>query len=153
MAYKISGRVLFIGPSQILVSKSGSQYSKREVVIAVRKFDPYTGQPNEERDNTPKFTFFGQQCQQLDTISNNDIVVIHFDLSGRSYDKEGKTEYFTEVRPFRIESSSGNSSQAVPAASVPEQSNPFGLINPSTIPAPSTEAISVAKTADDDLPF
>ncbi len=114
MAYKISGRVMIVGHTQTLTSKSGNSYTKRDLVMTVRKFDPYTGYPSEDNDNTPKFTFMGQQCQQLDTIKTGDIVVVHFDISGRSYEKDGRTEYFTEVRPFRVEQPNGQGNQAAP---------------------------------------
>lgn len=153
MAYKISGRALFIGPAMTMTSKSGNQYTKRDMVIAVRKFDPYTGHPSEESDNTPKFTFFGQQCQQLDAVRIDDIVVVHFDISGRSYEKDGKKEYFTEVRPFRVDPCRAVSANAVQPPGVDDNSNPYGLINPSALPKPADPDLSSPKLENDDLPF
>lgn len=103
MAYKITGSVLAIGPTQTLSSKSGNTYTKRDLIISVRLFDPYTGQPIADNSNTPKFTFIGEKCATLDQFSPGNVVTISFDISGRSYDKDGKTEYFTEIRPFRID--------------------------------------------------
>lgn len=120
MAYKISGRVITVGPTQTLPAKSGNTYTKRDLIMTVRKFDPYTGYPSDDKDNTPKFSFFGQQCQQLDNIKVGDIVVVHFDVSGRSYEKDVKTEYFTEVRPFKVEVSSGTNNQVPPQPYIPQ---------------------------------
>ena len=114
MAYKITGSILIIEPTQSLVStKTGNSYTKRDLIIAVRTFDPHTGQPEVNRDNTPKLTFMGDRCRDLDQFKVGDIVVVDFDINGRSYDKDGKTEYFTEVRPFRI---ALNKQQAQPVA-------------------------------------
>lgn len=167
MAYKISGRALIVGPTQNLAAKSGNSYIKRDLIITVRKFDPYTGYPSDDKDNTPKFSFFGQQCQQLDNIKTGDIVVIHFDISGRSYEKDGKTEYFTEVRPFNVEVSGSQSNQSHPQPFIPQSQPQYK--EPSQAPQPYQPSIpsnpqpfgqqtfppapeGVPKN-DDDLPF
>ena len=134
MAYKITGRVTMVGPTQTLSAKSGNSYTKRDLIMTVRKFDPYTGYPSEDKDNTPKFSFFGQQRQQLDNIKVGDIVVVHFDISGRSYEKDGKTEYFTEVRPFKVELSNGQSNQVTPQPYIPQTQQPYQA--PSQAPQP-----------------
>ncbi|MBD5585348.1 MAG: DUF3127 domain-containing protein [Clostridia bacterium] len=102
MAYKITGRVLNIGPSQSIIAKSGNQFVKRDVVIMVRKFDPYTGEPSFDELNTPKFSFMNEKCQQLDKIKVGEIVNISFDVRGRAYEKDGKKDYLTDVNPFSI---------------------------------------------------
>lgn len=103
MAYKISGTVLHIGDTVTLPSRSGTPFTKRDLVITVRKFDPYTGVPSEDSGNTPKFSFVNANCRQLDGLKNGDIVTVLFDISGRSYEKDGRTEYFNDIRPFRVE--------------------------------------------------
>lgn len=102
MAYKITGTVLTIGPAISFSSRTGNTYIKRDLVIIVRLFDPYTGQPEEQANNTPKFTFFGDRCRDLDNFKVGDVVTINFELSGRSYIKDGKTEYMTDVRPLGV---------------------------------------------------
>ena len=159
MAYKITGRVTVVGPLQTLTARSGNTYTKRDLVMTVRKFDPYTGQPADDPGNTPKFTFMGDKCRQLDRIKPDDVVVIHFDISGRSYDKDGKTEYFTEVRPFRVDlQPTANSritqeayqenTSAQPEWYAPGYASypaPFGTQPPPQAPGASPD--------DDDLPF
>lgn len=103
MAYKITGRIVSVGPTQELTAKSGNPYQKRDFVMTVRKFDPYTGQPTDDEGNTPRFTLFGERCNDLNGVFKGDIVTVSFEISGRSYDKDGQTEYFTEVRPLRVE--------------------------------------------------
>lgn len=140
MAYKISGRAITVGPTQTLAAKSGNSYTKRDLIMTVRKFDPYTGYPSDDKDNTPKFSFFGQQCQQLDNIKTGDIVVVHFDISGRSYEKDGKTEYFTEVRSFKVELSNGQGNQVAPQPFIPQAQQPYQA--PSQSPQPYQPPIS-----------
>lgn len=103
MAYKITGRLISVGNTQEMSSKSGNRYQKRDFVMTVRKFDPYTGQPTGDEGNTPKFTLFGERCNDLNGIFPGDIVIVSFEISGRAFDKDGKTDYFTEVRPLRVE--------------------------------------------------
>ena len=103
MAYKITGSILIIEPTQTLTSaRTGSAYMKRDLVIAVRLYDPYTGEPKEDSSNTPKFTFIGERCRDLDMFKAGDIVTVDFDISGRSYTRDGKTEYAADIRPFRV---------------------------------------------------
>lgn len=129
MAFKIIGRVTFVGPAQTLLAKSGNSYTKRDFVITVRRFDPNTGQPSDDEGNTPKFSFMGDNCSQLDNIKVDDIVEVQFNIYGRCYDKDGKTEYFTEVRPFRVDvvSAPANRMQQ-PVYQVPQQ--PYGQHTP-----------------------
>lgn len=102
MAYKISGRVLYIGPSQSISSKSGASHVKRDLIISVRRFDPNTGQPTDDPRNTPIFQFFNDKCQQLDRIKIGDIVIVDFSIFGRTYEKEGRREYITDVSPNSV---------------------------------------------------
>lgn len=92
-----------MGELQTLSSKSGNSYKKRDLVISVMRFDPYTGIPKADPDNTPKFTFIGDRCNDLENISVGMTVIVDFDINGRRFEKDGKTEYFTDVRPFRID--------------------------------------------------
>ena len=102
MAYKITGRVLQISTPQSFKSKSGTPFTKQDIVIMVRKFDQYTGEPSFDEYNTPKFSFMNEKCQQLDHIKVGTIVTISFDVRGRSYEKDGKTEYLNDLTPFGI---------------------------------------------------
>lgn len=102
MAYKITGTVLAITPAIDFKSRSGNTYVKRDLIMTVRLFDPYTGQPEEQTNNTPKFTFFGDRCRDLDNFNIGDVVTVNFDISGRSYEKDGRIEYMTDVRPLGV---------------------------------------------------
>lgn len=156
MAYKITGRVMEVGQTQSLTSKNGTAYTKRDVVITVRKFDPYTGIPSEEEGNTPKFTFFGERCKDLDDITPGIIVNISFEITGREYTKDGKTDYFTEVKPLRIsrQPSVGMPADAVKTDYVKEAANAAGIRGYEGEPTPAeTIKEAPASNDDDDLPF
>lgn len=104
MAYKISGRVLKKSEAQTFPSKSGNSYTRQDLVIAVKRYDPYTGEPTEDETNTPKFTFFGDRINDLALISEGDGVTIHFEIAGRKFTKEdGSVEYFNDIRPLRVD--------------------------------------------------
>lgn len=154
MAYRISGRVLQIGAPVNLSSKSGTQFTKRDLVIIVRKFDPYTGVPSEESDNTPKFTFMNSNCQLLDNIKVGDIVTVSFDVSGRSYDKDGRTEYFTDLRPFRVDQQRQTYQQ--PQAAIQPYHDPLSPAQPNNPTEAQMQAqidSMASQMQTDDLPF
>lgn len=103
MAYKITGTVLAIGEAQTLPAKSGSTYTKRDLILTIRKFDQYTGQPTDDDGNTPKFTFMGEKCRDLDSFKIGDIVTVSFEVNGRAFiNKDGRTDYFTDLRPVFV---------------------------------------------------
>lgn len=156
MAYKITGRILNIGDLQTITSTStGKSYNKRDVVISAFLFDSYTGQPTEDASNTPKFTFFGNRCQDLEQFKVGDMVVIGFEINGRSYQKDGKIEYFTEVRPTSIYESRQAISQPATPAVAPAMNDPFGPPT-GTIDASSDAAninMKAVNSLSDELPF
>lgn len=160
MAYRITGTVLETGAAQTFNSKNGTPYTKRDLVITVRKFDQYTGQPADEVGNTPKFTFMGDKCQKLDGIKTGDVVTISFDITGRSYDKDGRKEYITDFKPFAIDVISRQQSYAPvapqPYAPQPVQSN-FPMFSQPAQPCPPMpqQAPQADNTGQkkDDLPF
>lgn len=154
MAYKLTGSVLLIGDTVMLPSKSGTPFTKRDLVITVRKFDPYTGVPSEEPGNTPKFTFMNANCQLLDNIKVGDVVTVLFDIAGHSYDKDGRTEYFTDVRPFKVELQRQSHQQ--PQAVSQTSQDPFAYqqpTNPNDMQIASQAAPIASQKESDELPF
>lgn len=105
MANTIIGQIASIGPTQSLVAKnSGNSFQKRDIVINVRRFDPNTGEPVTDWENTPKLSFLGDKCRDLDRFQVGQMVVISFDLQGRKYTTaNGETDIITEARPYKIE--------------------------------------------------
>lgn len=156
MAYKITGKVHIIGEMLTLASKSGSQYNKRDLVITVIKFDPYTGAPTVDVNNTPKFTFIGERCRDLDNLTIGQTVTVFFEVNGRSYEREGKTEYFTDLRPLKVELNRSQVSEPTqPFVNRFENANFVGNIP--TTPSPDIQAsngsINEPQSEIDSLPF
>lgn len=104
MANTIIGQIASIGPTQSLMAKNGNAFQKRDLVINVRRFDPNTGEPVTDWENTPKLSFMGDKCRDLDRFQVGQMVVISFDLQGRKYTTaNGETDIITEARPYKIE--------------------------------------------------
>lgn len=104
MANTIIGQIASIGPTQSLMAKNGNAFQKRDLVINVRRFDPNTGEPVTDWENTPKLSFMGEKCHDLDRFQVGQMVVVSFDLQGRKYtNANNETDIITEARPYKIE--------------------------------------------------
>lgn len=104
MANTVIGSIVNIGAIQNLTSKNGNSFTKRDIVISVKRYDPNTGQPVNDWENTPQLTFLGDKCRDLDGFKVGDMVSISFDLNGRRYtNAQGQVSIITEARPFKIE--------------------------------------------------
>ena len=103
MANTLTGKILAIGQPQNVPSKDGSKtFVKREVIIDMTRFDPYTGERGFE--NTPSLEFFCDTCNELNNFRVGQIVVISFDVQGSKYtDRDGMQKIFTRLRPYKIE--------------------------------------------------
>lgn len=141
MANKISGRVLLLTPTETLPTKNGKTYSKRELVIERTIFDKDTGLPTTDPTDTPVFRIMGQGCSEVDSINPGDNVTVHYELQGRSYDKDGVKKYFTDIRVFRVDKQSHPSIEH-PAVSM--------TVDPTPI---YTESQTESVNDDGDLPF
>ena len=136
MANQITGKILYIYPTQQLPSKDGSKtYLKRGIVIDCTRLDPYTGERGFE--NTPFLEFIGDKCAELDKFQVGHVVTISFDVQGTRYrNKDGVEQIFTRVQPYRIEPR-----QAAPQPAYQQQ--------PQNFPPP----VDANGNAKDDLPF
>ncbi len=118
MANQVIGKIVSIGQTQNLKSKTGSAFQKRDVVINVQRYDPYTGLPATDWENTPKLSFMGEKCRELDRFQAGQMVVISFDLQGRKYETANKEiDIITEARPYRIELYGQRANQSAPQQS------------------------------------
>lgn len=104
MANQLTGKILYVYPTQQLPSKDGSKtILKRGIVIDCTRFDPYTGERN-GFENTPMLEFIGDRCTELDKYQVGQIVTISFDVQGTRYrNKDGVEQIFTRLQPYRIE--------------------------------------------------
>lgn len=122
MANVIVGSILAIGQLQNLTSKSGNAFKRRELTISVRRFDPNTGEPVIDNENTPQFVFMGDRCDDLNRFQPGQMVTISFDVQGRKYvGQDGIEKIITDIRPYKIEPYQPRtySSPAQPSAPAP----------------------------------
>jgi hypothetical protein len=104
---QIIGTILKVYPIVQLSTKSGQPFTKRDVVISVRRYDPMTGQPSDYTE-TPLITFFNDRCTQIDQFQIGQPVQISYELTGRRYtNASGEEFYATDVRGYRIEPYAG----------------------------------------------
>lgn len=82
---KIKARILYVYPTQQLISKSGNAYQKRDFVINPLSFDGETGEPTFDEDNIPQLSITGDRCSQLDGLKKGDCVTVEFYLRGHRY--------------------------------------------------------------------
>ena len=151
MANTLTGKILYIYPTQQLPSKDGSKtYLKRGIVIDATRFDPYTGERGFE--NTPMLEFIGDRCAELDKYQVGQIVTISFDVQGSRYrNKDGVEQIFTRVQPYRIEARQVQPTPQAPAQQPIQQPTPQPTYQqqPQNFPPP----VDVNGNVKDDLPF
>lgn len=155
---KITGKILYIYPTQQLTSKSGNTFTKRDFVLAVQSFDRDTGEPTIDEGNTPLLSLTNDRCSQLDSVRIGQIVSVDFYIRGRRYRDDSDKERIitdinvTSVRPHNQTFPAQVAPGPAPVQSVgtvePYPANPVG-------PGPATQAAPMAQPtrAKDDLPF
>jgi hypothetical protein len=160
MAYTITGRILNVTPTQELISKAGKAFTKRDVVISRIIFDPNTGAPTVDTEDTPIFTLLGSSCSQLDGMFPGAEITIRFELRGRSYEFEGSRRYSTDIRVLNVSAHAHTVDLTAPTAS---PAAPLPSFEPTPAPVaatpqhppfgePFTAPVSPAEF-DNDLPF
>lgn len=90
-----------LGQTQQVASKSGSTFSRRELVLNCARYDQYTGEKISE--NHPQFEFSGKACEKLDGLNVGDVIVVSFTLQGSWYEKDGVRKNFTRVVGYDVE--------------------------------------------------
>lgn len=145
MANQVTGRLVEIGRTQQIASKTGGNpFLKRDFLLDARTYDPYTGQPSEYENLLP-LELGGERCADLDRFRAGDTVTVSFALQGRSWtNRDGEQKRMVSIRCYRIE--------------------PYGKSPAAQQPAPQPAAIPPAQfppqvdasgypTANDDMPF
>lgn len=140
MANTIIGQIASIGPTQSLMAKNGNAFQKRDLIINVRRFDPNTGEPVTDWENTPKLSFIGDKCSDLDRFQVGQMVIISFDLQGRKYtNANNETDIITEARPYKIEAYGQRASQPAPQQ-MTAQTQPQAPTYPQSAPMSQAQA-------------
>jgi len=50
----------------------------------------------------------GDKCRDLDQYRLGDTITVHFNVNGRRYEKEGKTNWFTTLQAWKLEGTGTN---------------------------------------------
>lgn len=159
MANQIIGKVFFIDNVVEIPTKNNGVFTKRQIVLDASHYDQMTGQKFE---NYPAFDFVGNRVSELDKFKVGDLVTISFALNGRSFDKDGKTTYFTSVNGYKIEPyqrqdnryQQTNGTQAnTPTSASPHQAQSVQNSSQQNEPFPPPVDESGSPQNEDDLPF
>lgn len=105
MANQITGKIEVIYPVNVMKKKSGDgTFSKREMVLDITGFDPYTGE-KKGYDNYAKIEFTGDRIKELDAYQRGEVVTVSFDLQGSKIQdpQDGSIRYITNVKGYKIE--------------------------------------------------
>ena len=99
MAYELTGKVLEIFPTQ----EVSATFKKREFVIE-------KSESSGDRTFTDfiKFQLIQDRCALADNFKIGDEVKVTFNIKGSKWEKEGRTNYFTNLDVWRMERVSGN---------------------------------------------
>jgi len=95
MSLEITGKLVSRSETQVISEK----FSKRDFVIEITE---------ESGGNSyPQYVKLQLTKNKVDLISKfkqNDMIKVSFNLKGKKYEKNGKTDYFTNLEAWRIES-------------------------------------------------
>jgi len=86
---KIEGKLHKIFETQQVTDK----FSKREFILEIF---------NDTYANYPKFELQNKNCNKLDEVPEGSQIEIEFDLRGRAWEKDGKTQYFNTLVAWKI---------------------------------------------------
>ena len=79
--------------------------------------------------NVIKFQLSNDKCGLIDNIEKGTNIKVHFNITGRSWEKEGKVSYFTNLEAWKIESvsaSSGLTTENLPEIPADMETPPLG---------------------------
>ena len=102
MSYEATGKIIEIYGEQQVTEK----FRKREFVLEI---------PDGMYPQQIKFELTQDKCAALDNFSKGDEVKVSFNIRGRSYDKDGKKNYFTTIQAWRLDKVSSNSPSSSPS--------------------------------------
>ena len=148
MPNTIIGTVLEIGNTEVVPTRSGNEFCKRQLVLDASTYDQFTG---ERRENLPSFNFLQKHVGDLDHLQVGERVIVSFAISGRRYEKDGVTRYFNDIVGFKVEPFT-NGSQPYPS-SVPYQ-QPAQTLNAAQSVSNAAQSVSnAAQTGSPQHPF
>ena len=70
--------------------------------------------------------FTKRECPLLDKFNTGQVVTVHFNIRGKSWEKDGKTSYFNSLEAWRIEAKGIGKHIETVQAEVVQPSDPLG---------------------------
>jgi len=127
MSFEIVGKLV----EKYNVIQVSDRFKKREFVIESKE-------SNNGMDfkDFIKFQLTQDKCNLIDSVQSNDEIKVSFNIRGNKWEKEGKTNYFTNLDAWRVEKTQGKNQS----------------LNDEAIPSPSIEDMPLDDEPDD-LPF
>lgn len=95
MSNTVTGKLILKQATQVVSDK----FKKREFVIEINEVingNTYT--------NYGKFQLTQNKCDILDKFNEGNEVTVSYNIKGNKYEKDGKTQYITNLDAWRIES-------------------------------------------------
>ena len=154
MANQVTGRLLAIGQTVQLQSKTGSTFKKREFLLDATTHDPYTGERNPYENILP-LELSEDKCAELDRFQVGDIVTVSFALQGRQWQtQDGETKRMVGIRCYKLEkrTTQQQAPQPTPQFAPAPQPSPAPHSVP-TMEQSFPPQIDAAGNPKDDLPF
>lgn len=122
-------------------------FKKREFVVRIDK--DVNGTTYSEY---AKFQAVQTKCESLDNLPIGSIVEVKFNLSGKPWEKDGKTSYFTNLTAWSIKvtDANGYKTEAKQDYQPVKKDNPHAL---PPLPPKKDNKPQIADNNPDDLPF
>lgn len=98
MNFEIRGKLYLKNETQVI----SDRFKKREFVIH---------EDDAEYPQYIKFQLTQDKCSLLDRFNEGDELNVHFNVRGNSWDKDGKTSYFTNLDAWKIEATVSGDTQ------------------------------------------
>lgn len=104
MSNQVTGRLVYIGQSQEIPSKSGGNpFVKREFILDATTHDPYTGERSQYENILP-LEVSGDKCAELDQYRIGDVITVSFALQGREWtNQDGQVKRMVSIRCYKLE--------------------------------------------------
>lgn len=151
MANQITGRLLAIGQTVQIPTKSGNTFNKREFLLDATTHDPYTLERSPYENILP-LEVSEEKCAELDRFQVGDVVTISFSLQGRQWQtQDGETKRMTSVRCYKLEKRA-TCTQADTAQWAPQPQPAQQPVPTTTQPFPP-QVDAAGNAVEDQLPF
>lgn len=121
MANQITGRLLSIGQTVQIPTKSGATFKKREFLLDATTYNTYTGERS-PYDNILPLELSEDKCAELDRFHVGDIVTVSFALQGRQWQtQDGEVKRMIGIRCYKLEQRNAQTQPSAPTAQQPMQ--------------------------------